>query len=78
MGEQEDHEEDEDQISEALSTLGWVEEEEEVEETPKSDEDLREQLEFFKEENKRLIHEMNEKKELIGDKVDLIQNLENK
>ncbi len=52
-------------IVDALSTLGWVEEEEEEEEILPPGDNLQEQLAFFKEENKRLIGEINEKNEKI-------------
>ena len=63
--EREEHEEEDKSIVDALSTLGWVEEEEEGEETLEAEENIKEQLNFFKEENKKLIGEINEKNELI-------------
>ena len=63
---QEEREEDEDKsIVDALSTLGWVEEKEDDKDLLESDQDIEEQLKFFKEDNKRLINEMNEKLQLI-------------
>ncbi|KKL64116.1 hypothetical protein LCGC14_2168270 [marine sediment metagenome] len=56
---------DDKSIVDALSTLGWVEEEEEEEEILPPGDNLQEQLAFFKEENKRLIGEINEKNEKI-------------
>ena len=70
--EREEHEEDEDKsIVDALSTLGWIEEIDDEEESLPTDENLSEQLNFFKEENQRLITELNEKMQSIN-------NLENK
>ena len=68
--EREGQEEDRDKsIIDALSTLGWVEEKDEEVETIDTEDDIKEQLKFFKEEKKRLIGEMHEKSEKI-------QNLE--
>ncbi|MFW9987519.1 MAG: hypothetical protein ACFFC3_02600, partial [Candidatus Odinarchaeota archaeon] len=54
--EREGHEKDNDQsIVDALSTLGWVEEKDEGQDTPQTEDDLKEQIKFFMEENKRLI-----------------------
>jgi len=53
------HKEEDDSIIEALSSLGWVEEDEPKEEHPKKDEDaLQEQLAFFKEQNIQLNDEI--------------------
>lgn len=73
--EQEEHEDEDKSIVEALGQLGWVEETEE-EEVLEADEDLVEQLNFFKEENKRLIGEINDKNNLINEKIEMIHNLE--
>ncbi|MHA2007870.1 MAG: hypothetical protein ACXABO_10915 [Promethearchaeota archaeon] len=65
--EHEEHEENEDKsIVDALSTLGWVEEKEDEEESELSDENLSEQLNYFKEENQKLITELNEKLQTIN------------
>ncbi|MBA7699595.1 hypothetical protein ES703_108293 [subsurface metagenome] len=74
--EQEEHEDEDKSITEALGQLGWVEEKEEEEEVPDTGEDLVEQLNFFKEENKRLIGEINDKNNLINEKIEMIHNLE--
>ena len=64
--EREGHEEDNDQsIVDALTTLGWVEEKDEEVDTLPDEDNLKEQIKFFKEENKRLIGEMHEKTEKI-------------
>jgi chromosome segregation ATPase len=64
--EREGHEEDNDKsIVDALSTLGWVEEKEEEQESLKTDDDLKEKLNFFMEENKRLMSEINDKNEKL-------------
>jgi len=55
---------DDKSIVDALSTLGWIEEEDE-EEPLLPEENLQEQVVFFKEENKRLIGEINERNEKI-------------
>ncbi|MFW9876054.1 MAG: hypothetical protein ACFFG0_23370, partial [Candidatus Thorarchaeota archaeon] len=76
--EHEEHEEEEDKsIVEALSTLGWVEEKGE-EDVPEVGEDLSEQLNFFKEENKRLIGDIKDKNIIINEKTEMIRNLESK
>ncbi len=73
------HKEEEDKsIVDALSTLGWVEEKDEEEEVPDSEENLLEQLNFFKNENKKLIHTMNEKLEIIGILETKVQELSTK
>ena len=57
--EREDREEKGDKtIIDALSSLGWVEEKEKVEETTNSDDDYLEQLYLFKEQNKKLNEEV--------------------
>jgi chromosome segregation ATPase len=77
--EREDHEEDSDKsITEALSTLGWVEEQEEEQESLESEDNIKEQLTFFMEENKRLINEIAEKTERIQNLEQSIQNLSEK
>jgi len=73
------HEEEEDKsIVDALSTLGWVEEEEEEEETLVSDENILEQLNFFRDENKKLIGTINEKIEIIDNLETRVQDLSTK
>ncbi|KKM59958.1 hypothetical protein LCGC14_1546640, partial [marine sediment metagenome] len=77
--EREEREEDEDKsIVDALSTLGWVEERDEEEDLLESDENIDEQLNFFKEDNKRLIREMNEKLELISKLEITVKDLSDK
>ena len=77
--EREEREEDEDKsIVDALSTLGWVEEIDEEEDLLESDENIAEQLNFFKEDNKRLIREMNEKLELISKLEITVKDLSDK
>ena len=83
MSEEHERQEDSDDksIVDALSTLGWVEEEDE-EEPVLPEENLQEQVVFFKEENKRLIGEINERNEKIHrlevDIQDLIKRSESK
>jgi len=83
MSEEHERQEDSDDksIVDALSTLGWVEEEDE-EEPVLPEENLQEQVVFFKEENKRLIGEINERNEIIHrlevDIQDLIKRSETK
>ncbi len=73
------HEEEEDKsIVDALSTLGWVEEEEEEEETLESNENILEQLNFFRDENKKLIGTINEKIEIISNLETKVQDLSTK
>jgi len=55
---------DDKSIVDALSTLGWIDEEDE-EDPLLPEENLQEQVVFFKEENKRLIGEINERNEKI-------------
>ena len=77
--EREEREEDEDKsIVDALSTLGWVEEIDEEEDLLESDENVVEQLNFFKEDNTRLIREMNEKLELISKLEITVKDLSDK
>ncbi len=77
--EREDQEEDTDKsIIDALQNLGWVEEKEEEVETIDTEDDIKEQLEFFKEENKRLIGEMHEKSEKIQNLEEQIQKFSQK
>ena len=74
MSEEHEHREDSNDksIVDALSTLGWVEEEEEEEEPLLTGDILKQQLTFFREENTRLIGEINEKNKKIQNlKVDL-------
>ncbi|GAG93489.1 unnamed protein product, partial [marine sediment metagenome] len=53
--EQRDHKEEDTSMVDALSSLGWIEEKEDEEEIPVSEEDnLKEQLNFFIEQNKQL------------------------
>jgi chromosome segregation ATPase len=59
-------EEDDKSIVDALSTLGWIEETEEEEENVITDENILEQLNFFRDENKKLMSTINEKLEIIG------------
>jgi len=55
----ENHKEEDDSIIEALSSLGWVEEDEPKEEQPVNDDNaLQEQLTFFKEQNTELNNEV--------------------
>ena len=83
MSEEHERQEDSDDksIVDALSTLGWVEEEEE-EEPVLLEDNFQEQVIFFKEENKRLIGEINERNEKIHrlevDVQDLIKRSESK
>ncbi|MFX1499519.1 MAG: hypothetical protein ACFFDH_00990 [Promethearchaeota archaeon] len=64
--EREGHEEDNDQsIVDALSTLGWVEEKDEEGESLETEDNLKEQIKFFIEENKRLIGEIHEKEDKV-------------
>jgi chromosome segregation ATPase len=71
--------EDEDEsIVSALSTLGWVEEKEEEEEPLSTDENILEQLNFFRDENKKLIGAINEKLEIIGNLETKVQELSTK
>ena len=74
----EEHEEEDKSITEALGQLGWVEEKEEEEEVPKTDEDILEQLNFFRDENKKLIGTINEKFEIIGTLETRVQELSKK
>ena len=78
MPEEDREEEGDKSIVDALSTLGWVEEKEEDEETTTMDENLQEQLNFFIEENKRLLGEINEKNEKLQVLEEKIQNLSQK
>ena len=73
--EREEREEEDEKILDALSTLGWVEEKEE-EVVPEVGDDLTEQINFFKEETKRLMGEINEKNDIINEKIETINNLE--
>ena len=83
MSDEHERQEDSDDrsIVDALSTLGWVEEEDE-EEPVLPEENLQEQVAFFQEENKRLIGEINERNEKIHhlevDIQDLIKRSESK
>jgi chromosome segregation ATPase len=65
--EQRDHKEEEDtSMVDALSSLGWIEEKEDEEEIPVSEEDkIREQLNFFIEQNKQLTDEIGKLNEEI-------------
>ncbi|MHA2283706.1 MAG: hypothetical protein ACXAC5_22925 [Promethearchaeota archaeon] len=76
-GERREEEEDK-TIVEALQTMGWVEEKEEDEEAVVSDENILEQLNFFKDENSKLIDDVNEKLELIGTLEAQVQELSTK
>ncbi|MBY8984842.1 MAG: hypothetical protein KGD65_07240 [Candidatus Lokiarchaeota archaeon] len=74
--ERERHEEEEDKtIVEALQNMGWVEEKEEEIESVLTDENILEQLNYFKEENNKLIHTINEKLEIIGKLENSVQEL---
>ena len=83
MSEEHEHQEDSDDksIVDALNTLGWVEEEDEEEIIP-SEDNFEEQIAFFREENKRLIGEINQKNEKIHklelDFQDIIEKNESK
>jgi chromosome segregation ATPase len=58
--EQRDKKEEDTSMVDALSSLGWIEEKEDEEEIPASEEDkIREQLNFFIEQNKQLTDEIN-------------------
>jgi len=65
MSDEHEQQEDSDDksIVDALSTLGWVEEDEE--EIIPAEKNLEEQLAFFREENKKLIGEINQKNERL-------------
>jgi len=65
MSDEQEQQEDSDDksIVDALSTLGWVEEDEE--EIIPAEKNLEEQLAFFREENKKLIGEINQKNERL-------------
>ncbi|MFX1391184.1 MAG: hypothetical protein ACFE9Z_14050 [Promethearchaeota archaeon] len=77
--EREDNEEDSDKsITEALGQLGWVEEKEEEPESLEVEDNIQEQLTFFMEENKRLLNEIAEKNERIENLEQSIQNLSQK
>jgi len=72
--EQRDHKEEDTSMVDALSSLGWIEEKEDEEEIPVSEEDnLKEQLNFFIEQNKQLtddigkLREENEGLKIISD-----------
>ena len=74
--ERERHEEEEDKtIVEALQNMGWVEEKEEEIELVLTDENILEQLNYFRDENKKLIHTINEKLEFIGKLENSVQEL---
>lgn len=73
--EREEHEDEDKTIVEALSSMGWVEEKEEMEEITDSEGDIEEQLNFFRDENKRLIGEITQKNENINSKNEIINNL---
>jgi chromosome segregation ATPase len=83
MSEEHEHQEDSDNksIVDALSTLGWVEEDDE-EEIISAEDNLEEQIIFFRDENKRLIGEINQKNEIVHklevDIQDLIEKTEGK
>ncbi len=83
MSEEHEHQEDSDNksIVDALSTLGWVEEDDE-EEIISAEDNLEEQITFFRDENKRLIGEINQKNEIVHklevDIQDLIEKTEGK
>ncbi|MHA2287912.1 MAG: hypothetical protein ACXABG_03910 [Promethearchaeota archaeon] len=58
--EQRDKKEEDTSMVDALSSLGWIEEKDDEEEIPASEEDkIREQLNFFIEQNKQLTDEIN-------------------
>ena len=69
MTEEDREEENDKSIVDALGQLGWVEEKEEKEKPLETEDNLKDQLNFFMEENKRLIEE-------ISEKIEKIQNLE--
>ena len=76
---EEDREEDNDKsIVEALGQLGWVEEKEEVPPSAETDDNLKEQLNSFMDENKRLIGEIAEKNETIQNLEQTVQELSQK
>jgi len=62
--EQRDHKEEDTSMVDALSSLGWIEEREDEEEIPVSEEDkIKEQLNFFIEQNKQLTDDIDKLKE---------------
>jgi len=62
--EQRDHKEEDTSMVDALSSLGWIEESEDEEEIPVSEEDkIKEQLNFFIEQNKQLTDDIDKLKE---------------
>ena len=62
--EQRDHKEEDTSMVDALSSLGWIEEKEDEEEIPVSEEDkIKEQLNFFIEQNKQLTDEIGKLRE---------------
>ena len=64
MPDEQDQNEEDTSMSKALSSLGWIEEEEEEGELPVSEEEsLKEQLKFFIEQNKQLTEEITNLKE---------------
>ena len=64
MPDESDQKEEDTSMVDALSSLGWIEEKEEEQEPPVSEEDsLKEQLNFFIEQNKKLMEELTNLKE---------------
>ncbi len=64
MPDESDQKEEDTSMVDALSSLGWIEEKEEEQEPPVSEEDsLKEQLNFFIEQNKKLTEELTNLKE---------------
>ena len=64
MPDESDQKEEDTSMVDALSSLGWIEEKEEEQEPPISEEDsLKEQLNFFIEQNKKLTEELTNLKE---------------
>ena len=77
--ERQDREEDSDKsIVDALGQLGWVEEKEEEAPSVETEDNLKEQLNFFMEENKKLLGEINERNEKIQNLEENIQELSQK
>jgi len=67
--------EQDESISDALSTLGWIEESEEEEPPLKEEDDLSEQLNFFIEQNKQLNDEILDLKKQLGEILNEKENL---
>jgi len=67
--------EQDESISDALSTLGWIEESDEEEQPLKEEDDLSEQLNFFIEQNKQLNDEILDLKKQLGEILNEKENL---